>query len=176
MQDLLDRVGLQRRALQPVPARVLRRSAPAHRHRPRTCAAAQADRRRRAGLRARRLRAGADHQPARGVQDEFGLSYLFVAHDLGVVRHVSDRIAVMYLGKIVENSRRRRALRQADPPVHQRAAVRGADPRSEARTPRANAWCSRATCRARSTRRRAAASTRAARGAPTSAGPTSPRL
>jgi peptide/nickel transport system ATP-binding protein len=49
------------------------------------------------------------------LQDDFGLTYLFVAHDLSVVRHVSDRIAVMYLGKLMELSPAEELYRK---PIH----------------------------------------------------------
>jgi oligopeptide/dipeptide ABC transporter ATP-binding protein len=49
------------------------------------------------------------------LQGEFGLTYLFIAHDLSVVRHVSDRVAVMYLGKIVEVGSRKQIY---EAPMH----------------------------------------------------------
>jgi peptide/nickel transport system ATP-binding protein/oligopeptide transport system ATP-binding protein len=50
-----------------------------------------------------------------GLQERLGLSYVFVAHDLSVVRHISDRVAVMYLGKIVETGTRDQVY---DEPAH----------------------------------------------------------
>ena len=53
------------------------------------------------------------------LQGELGLTYLFVAHNMGVVEHISDRVAVMYLGKIVEVADRRDMFRQPEHPYSQ---------------------------------------------------------
>ncbi len=110
------------------------------------------------------------------LQDELHLTYVFVAHDLSVVRHVSDRIVVMYLGKLMEVSPAEELYAK---PIHPyTSALLGAipipDPRGEPRA--ATRAVVRASRRTRSSRRPAAASTPAARGRPTSAATVEPQL
>ena len=58
---------------------------------------------------------------------ELGLSYLFISHDLALVKQVSDRVAVMHLGQLAEVGPAEALYRQPAPPLHRRAA--GLDPR-----------------------------------------------
>ena len=86
------------------------------------------------------------------LQRDFGLTYVFIAHDLNVVRHISDRVLVMYLGKVAEIAGRNELYAAAQAPVHGGAALGRPDPEPGARPPAPARSCSRATSRTRSIR------------------------
>jgi peptide/nickel transport system ATP-binding protein len=69
------------------------------------------------------------------LQDEFGLTYLFIAHDLSVIRHISDRVAVMYLGQIVELAAKTELFENPQQPYTQALldSIPVPDPRTEGR-------------------------------------------
>ena len=94
------------------------------------------------------------------LQEEYGLAYLFISHDLAVMRHISHRIAVMYLGRIVELADKRTLFASPLHPYTEAllAAATAPDPKRRRKRERS---C-RATCRARPIRRPAAISTPAA--------------
>lgn len=70
------------------------------------------------------------------LQEQLGLTYLFIAHDLGAVRHISDRVAVMYLGKIVEEADSAEVLNRPLHPYTQQLLLSMPIPRPGARRER----------------------------------------
>ena len=95
------------------------------------------------------------------LRQEHGLTYLFISHDLNVVQHISDRIGVMYLGKLVELGPSEALFEMPLHPYTQ--ALFGAIPMPVVDGVRELELCWKAASPARSRRRRAVAFTRAAR-------------
>ena len=68
------------------------------------------------------------------LQDRLGLTYLFIAHDLAVVRHICDRIVVLYLGRVAEIAPRARTVHELTAPLHALFDQLRSDPRCGSRT------------------------------------------
>ena len=68
------------------------------------------------------------------LQSEFGLTYLFIAHNLSVVEHISDRVGVMYLGKMVELANRERSVSRTPASLYQGVDVCHSHPAPEYQT------------------------------------------
>ena len=117
-------------------ARVLGRPAPAHRDRP----GARRSSRTSSSATSRCRRSTSRSRPRSSTcssssSASSGLTYVFVAHNMGVVEHISDRVAVMYLGRIAELADRRELFREAGASLHRGAHVGHPDPQPGAPPP-----------------------------------------